>query len=487
MRLAKNVRPPNGFIFTKFKYHQGLIEAIKQYPGTKWNKENSCWVIPQCLQGKVLDDAHVRGIIPAFVYAEAFDVDISEINPILFKEYQQPAVLRALSQRRLLICFETGLGKAATAIETCRLDKAENILVVTQRGIVGAWEDEFKKWAPDIKALVTINSYSSFGHDPEPYDAVIFDEIQNLKNWKTDRYKTAKDVLKFTTPNALVLGLSATPIDKPEEIHSVMEIIRPGAFGWWTKFRERYCETRTDVFGGREVTKVVGLKQETTEELRQRISCYAVFASKKEFAHLLPAFNVKQRRVPRGDRVEYTLDWLQEHDASAETKFAIITYNIELVSKIEEKVRKEYPDYAVYAVTGQTHNIDETIKKAIAADKCILVASMKSIGTGIDLTAFPNALVVQLYWSLNVMKQLLGRFSRLSGKLPSSVELLTIGGTPDEIVASAVVRKIGAVNALLASGQTDEKLVSALDEEDDEENLQAELRVAFSNFEEEYE
>lgn len=313
--------------------------------------------------------------------------------------------------------------------------------------------------------------------DSKAFDAVILDEIQNVKNWKTDRYKNVKRILKeLTIPDALIIGLSATPIDKPEEIYAIMELLRPGGFGWWPKFRDRYCLTETNVFGGREVTRVKGLNPAHQEELKARIHAFSSFASKCDFAHLLPAFTVRNRRVKSGEKSELAKEWVEEKVDAGEKKLCVVTYSVALAEKIARELNTPF------LVTGKVGERDDVIKQARKTPECILVASMKSIGVGIDLTEFPSALVTELYWSINVMKQLLGRFSRLSGKVPSAVDLLVMGGTADEMVASRLVRKIDAINMIMARGQTDQQITDALNEEEDEATFQQELRLAFADF-----
>jgi hypothetical protein len=87
---------------------------------------------------------------------------------------------------------------------------------------------------------------------------------------------------------------------------------------------------------------------------------------------------------------------------------------------------------------------------------------MHSIGIGIDLTFCQTALFAELYYRPETIIQALGRFSRLSGKVPTSCVIMIEKNTNDEIIGMKLGEKIQAINMAIEAGLTDTKLEAVL-------------------------
>jgi non-specific serine/threonine protein kinase len=90
---------------------------------------------------------------------------------------------------------------------------------------------------------------------------IIFDEVQHLKSQAgTSLYPAAQ---KLSVKGRYCWGLSATPQmnGRLEELHAIIEVIRPGTFGSLEGFRNRYCEyvLTTIPIGGGRIRKVMKL------------------------------------------------------------------------------------------------------------------------------------------------------------------------------------------------------------------------------------
>lgn len=523
MKLLRDVVPPPGFCFMGFRFNRSVISFLQSIPGARWDAASEMWLVPIELQSEALRYAQSQRVTTSFVFAKPGNLDALErADPRLY-QFQRAIVARAIYDRRLLVAVETGLGKTPIALETFRLAGCRRVLVVTQKGILSHWADELRKWDPNNEITeVEITTYDKLddvrNNGLPPYDGVAFDEVHNAKNYRTERYRNAKAILgSQVTENAIVLALSATPIDKPEEIHGVVDLVWPKRFGHWGTygkddkrrlgFRDTYCTTQTEYINGREIVRVEGINETKAQELRSRIHALSAHATKLEFGHLLPPFTVLPLRVSGDDRsqnmgvggygddrkfedslaslsdlkLSHALAWVRERIGAGEKKLMLVTYRVELAERISKAINtaSDIDVHSVYVI-GETPDRDVVIKSAKAAPEIVFVGSMKSIGTGIDLTEFPNVLVVELYWSINQMKQLMGRFSRLSGSKSSKVELLTVRGTGDEIISARLCKKIDALNALLQGGQSDTRLVEALSEQDSDEDILKELRAAFA-------
>jgi SNF2 family DNA or RNA helicase len=127
------------------------------------------------------------------------------------------------------------------------------------------------------------------------------------------------------------------------------------------------------------------------------------------------------------------------------------------------------------AITGEDspESRNALLRQAKEHTKAIVVATMHSIGIGIDLTFCTQALFAELYYRPETVIQAIGRFSRLSGKVPSSVAILCVEGTADEMLAQHLLAKIAAINKVVQPGDSEAKLSDALGTQDEAAMLEA--------------
>lgn len=485
-----------------------MLTFLKQFPGTQWNGDKRCWLFPAELEEQVREKASKLALPIALEYRPGpFAANVPEIDSRLH-EFQKHAVARALRQGVHLLCFETGLGKSPTSIATARAADASRVLVVTQKAVLGQWRGFIQQWWSEGANRFEVVNFESLPKVAEQdFDVVIVDEVQNVKNYRSDRSKILTEILK-RNPDAIRLVLSATPVDKPEEIFAIWNLLIPGVFGWWGKFRDRYCDVEVRLINDKEVTRVTGLKESTAEELRARIAYYTTSATKHDHRHLLQPFHVLCRRVDRGTsaidlgngpesaaalgsedswlnvlesereiKIRQTLAWAFEQHTLGFKKLLIVTYRVDLAEEIFARLQEM--GTALTLITGNTKFREEAILVAAAAPEGDCVASMKSIGVGTDaLTTFPKVLIVEAHWSLSVMKQLLGRFQRLGGKIPTAAEFLVVKDSMGERIADGVVRKLSAVGMIFSPDATDTQITGALEQSTDDEEFLAELRNA---------
>ena len=148
-----------------------------------------------------------------------------------------------------VLADDMGLGKTLQTIAflSSRLDRGQRVLILSPSSLIYNWQDEFKKFAPDLDFAViyglkpvrddllkedhqiVITSYSSFRQDFANYnqlhfDYLILDEAQVMKNTQT---KIAQYLRSFEVNNCF--ALSGTPIEnRLLEIWSIFQIVLPG-------------------------------------------------------------------------------------------------------------------------------------------------------------------------------------------------------------------------------------------------------------------
>jgi SWI/SNF-related matrix-associated actin-dependent regulator 1 of chromatin subfamily A len=447
-------------------------------------------------------------------------------------DYQLEAVQRAFKDTtyRWIFNDECGLGKSAQAIEMLKRCKFQSAVIVCPAVVRLNWASELKKWWPDctksigiinsslgIKNLskskrqkleeayasnIRIISYNLFNIMAcDIIDFLIFDECHRLAHPTAAWSKHAKMVC-MTNKNLRVLGLTATLMpNKPQDAIGICETIWPNRFGGLAKngqinFKalQRYCNSSHNGHGW----SYEGSNPLFMDELKNRLAKSSSRTTKQQVAHLLQPFEVKYQLVEKPDiwtetgdintdlqtaaqfKEEYTIDTLKDMLAST-SHVAIMTYLRETAFKYTELLREQ--NLTVYCITGELspEKRNEQLAAASLQKQAVIICTMHSVGIGIDLTFCSQAIFVELYSKPETVVQALGRFSRLSGKVPSFCTLLAVSGTIDELVATKLLDKIAAINTLIKAGATEEKLNDSLGTQQDFEKL---LKDAVNNVEE---
>lgn len=191
------------------------------------------------------------------------------------KEFQKEGLAYLVNAERTLLADEMGLGKTAQALAFLAEKNAYPAIIIVPPHLIKNWENEIDKFIklPEIQG----EQLSIFGDSTnykkvhvikglKPYElpnaniyimhysllrgwlhifeeplfkAVIFDEIQELRHTKTQKYSAAS-LLAQNTPYCI--GLSGTPIyNRGGEIWSVMNIIEYHCLGDWESFTREWC------------------------------------------------------------------------------------------------------------------------------------------------------------------------------------------------------------------------------------------------------
>jgi SNF2 family DNA or RNA helicase len=438
--------------------------------------------------------------------------DPSEVKTL--HPFQEEGIRRALAKKdkRLIFNFSTGLGKTATAINFARRIGARRILVFTASVVKQVWLDEIASWWPEHPSCATIkyvkertkglskkaieekvNAYASAiqivsysladNVDSGPWDLIILDESHRCTSPGAKQTRAVRNILR-ANPNAAALALTATLFpDRITDVWSQLDLLWPGRFGTTSKayrypswyFSNRYSIDVGDEYG----PKYFGINPVHEAELRRRLADVAHRVTKDEVAHLLPPFIVSLVKIePDKDvafgSVESWLDtqgavklpfvksWLE--DAIEDAKhICILTHLKQTVENI--RVISEETGIPVYAITGEipADERNATLQKAAMAPRSIVVATMHSVGIGINLGFCSRVLFSELYWRPETVIQALGRFDGFRTKNPTSADLLCVAGTTDEAMAVMLLKKIEAFNRAMKAGTAETKLVEALD------------------------
>lgn len=386
------------------------------------------------------------------------------------REYQKRAHAIAMTSRGLLLADELGLGKTASSLASLADPAMRPMLVVTLAGLPRQWIRELKEVFPDLTAheikgtrpyelrdgdgqwpdLIAMNYAKLAGwaaHLDGQVRSVVFDEVHELRRPDSHKYRAAKLV---TSKADLVWGLSATPVmNFGGEMHSIMNILDPGALGARDEFAREWCKgsygldqktpvkdpealsrflttrgsmlrrSRTDV--GIDLPPAMLIEQSVDSDegaIREAESDVA------EIARLVldSSTEHKVRWAAKGE-----LDW-KLRQATGIAKAPFVAAFAKLLLESEEKVTvmawhrsvidiltESLSSYGVGLYTGSESPAAKirTLDRFIDGEDRVMIMSLRS-GAGIDglQDVCQNVVFAEYDWSPGVHKQVIGRFHR---------------------------------------------------------------------------
>lgn len=292
--------------------------------------------------------------------------------------YQLAGIAYARARQSTLIGDEMGLGKTIQALGLINADPTiTRVIIVCPASLRLNWAREAAKWlvrpmrvwialdtgkpCPADAELAIIN-YDRLGKCPElmarEWDLLVVDEAHSVKNPKALRTQRllgtpAKRASKGKPATEAVPGLLArcarrvfmtgTPIvNRPVELHGLIDALAPGQFGTFFQYAQRYCAAKQTRWGW-DFTGSSNL-----EELQQRLrSTIMVRRLKKDVLTELPP---KRRQIidlipnGAGGLVEEEASIYEQHreaieEAKADVELAHAAGNPEEYKSAVERLR----------------------------------------------------------------------------------------------------------------------------------------------------
>jgi len=187
------------------------------------------------------------------------------------RPYQQRGLawLAFLAELGLGACLadDMGLGKTVQLLALEAHERAATprrpTLLVCPMSLVGTWQRETARFAPDLRVLalhgprrphgaalaasiatvdLVVTTYATATRDAEelaavPWRRLVLDEAQAVKN---SRASAARAVRRLAAEHRV--ALTGTPVEnRLAELWSVMDVLNPGMLGTADRFRERYA------------------------------------------------------------------------------------------------------------------------------------------------------------------------------------------------------------------------------------------------------
>lgn len=489
-----NDEPSFTFAILSDHYNRILHHVCRNTPGMRWNGD--AWigyadavevVQRRCLEYKL----KVEGKVPSPEPPRT-----SRFSPKMAQLYgYQKEGLRFIldhSEEGALLALDVGLGKTLCTLRLIRAimkaDERGPAVIVCPAFVVGVWQDEAKKWGwdGDVVFLRGTNVDAATDlrvHKPTLYivtaaavhawvdvlikadpSCLVIDEI-HMYQGDSEKSRRSAAVLRLRESIPHAWGLTGTPDpNRTKSLFPIFHILSPGRFGQNIyDFGKRYCNGKREevapnktvwIFDG--ISNVPELnrrlehcmfrrtKAEVAAELpplRRQIISVDVGKSKRRMTGLIVNGKVN-RSALRNELVGAavakipTVVEMAASDVGAGHTVVIGTYR----RAVADKIGMELASLGAVVVHGEM--TPDKRMKLIKTKPKILVATIDSVGVGIDLSYADLAIVAELTYEPFELVQFEGRFHRRGQTRPVLIRYPIALGSIDEHVRDVVLTKM---------------------------------------------
>lgn len=412
--------------------------------------------------------------------------------------------IKFLSERiHALLADEMGLGKTVQAILAFRAlvhsGHVRRILIVCPKSLLATWYLEVSRWSPELSATVAhgtkvekvsalvrphhvyITNYETVSNvicNPDlsqnvaripPFDLLIIDEGQHLKNPTT---KKAKAVMGINAERRWCL--TGTPLENSfEDYRAVWRVIAPNAGIERLTDAKIRSRTKTDVLRREKQTvlselpeKIIQVERVQLDE-RQRVRYDEVYSAiRKELSsrlqddvsslriHVLAQltklkqiciFDDESRQSAKMDWIKERLQEMNPKGVPPENcpKALVFTQYPKLVWE-QWELQKLLPTFRPGRYDGSMRDRErQRFPERFQTDENMRVAfvSLKAGGTGLTLTRASHVIFLDQWWNPAVMDQAAARIHRIGQKRACFVTALVAEDTIDERILTILEKK----------------------------------------------
>lgn len=319
-----------GLVHLRFGFDRGLIDTLKQIPGSIWNPEAKRWSVPldvwECSLAASLPH-QIEAVTP--LRPPAVHTHFTRV----LRDYQVRGAEKLLARPGFLLTMQMRTGKTPTTIAAaCSALAAgtiDAVVVCYPASVGGEWERQLKQFGAidlhrlsshstmkdDTVAALRAQAYLWVGCHYEILDqryadihrvlegrrfAVVADELHACKNRKAGRtkalrslasaymgrteYGSGDDLREIKSGHCVYRwGVTGTPMrNRPRDLFSVMDFIQPGVVGGYWSFAKRYCAAFKDSYGWNDEG------ESNEEELAARLKFHSYTVTRAEVAAHLP-------------------------------------------------------------------------------------------------------------------------------------------------------------------------------------------------------
>jgi SWI/SNF-related matrix-associated actin-dependent regulator 1 of chromatin subfamily A len=494
-----------------------LKDKVKSIPYThpRWDSDNKRWEVSQ---GAIPDKDDFAKVIRQFVIenditphadlmyewygdleaieaslkaSESFVVENMKLQPY---PYQKAGIKYGVEKKRVLFADEMGLGKTVQAIASVLHANAFPCIVICPKSVMFNWRKEWNKFT-NIQAtiypnylnhsdVIIVNYENAHKMIPmkDKFKSIIVDESHYIKDEKTKRYKSVKELAINKEYRYLLTG---TPIiNRPAELIPqlyVLGYLRPetkdkfirryqGPKGIGKNLDELQIKLRSTCMIRRMKKDV---QKDLPDKIRQNISVDLTNATEyqmaeKEFkkflqekllysdertARMLRAEFITKiqhlKKLAAVGRIESMVEFIKNMNENGE-KVIIFAHHKDVVSTLSAKLNCDL------FITGQTEASQRLkIIETFQADekRMNIILSIRAASTGIDglQDVASNVVFTELDWTAAQHDQAEDRAHRNGQKDCVNAYYFIAPGTVDETIYNIIERKRGMTNEATGS------------------------------------
>ncbi|WP_410670142.1 DEAD/DEAH box helicase [Amycolatopsis sp. cmx-4-68] len=410
---------------------------------------------------------------------------------------------------------DMGLGKTVTLIalhlHRAALD-AGPTLVVCPASLLGNWEREIRRFAPDVpvrrfhgaaRALddldgFVLTTYGTLRTDPAPLAGVrwgllVADEAQHVKNHRSGTAKALRLV-----PAAARVALTGTPVENTlSELWAILDWTAPGLLGSLSEFRTRWAKPieAGDPAAAERLSRLLRpflLRRRKSDpgiapELPAKTETDRPVALSPEQAALYEAVVREMMAdiaasdgMARRGRIVKLLTALKQicnHPAQYLKQPGGRSGKLELLDELLDTIIAEggavlvFTQYVAMARLLEQHlaargigtqllhggtpvaRREELVQRFQDGGVPVFLLSLKAAGTGLNLTRADHVVHFDRWWNPAVEDQATDRAYRIGQTRPVQVHRLVAEGTVEDRIAAMLREKRALADAVLAGGE----------------------------------
>ncbi|MBI5533334.1 MAG: DEAD/DEAH box helicase [Deltaproteobacteria bacterium] len=401
-----------------------------------------------------------------------------------------------------MLADDMGLGKTVQAL--CAI--SGRTLVVAPTSVLHNWSDEISRFRPGLRASryygpnrtleadadVVLTTYAILRLDveilaAEPWDTVVLDEAQTIKNPES---QVAQAAYRLRAKHRMTL--TGTPVEnRLDELWSQMHFLNRGLLGGRSDFQERYVKPIHEAAPGaaRRLRDRIRpfllrrMKAEVAPELPPRtevvLRCQLSDSERKLYegirAATLPGVVEKLRsgagvmaaleallrlrqaschsalvpgqQAEGSSKIELLLERL-DASLAGDHKALVFSQWTSLLDLVEPHLQSAGIGYL--RLDGATRDREEVVKSFQGeGGPPVLLISLKAGGTGLNLTAADHVYLLDPWWNPAVEDQAADRAHRIGQDRPVLVHRLVAENTVEEAILGLQLRKRAVADAAL--------------------------------------
>ena len=425
-----------------------------------------------------------------------------------------------------ILADDMGLGKTIQVLSAILYFKEQNkfdnesSLIIVPPTLISNWENEIKKFAPELTYYIYHGSNRTFLL--EEYDIIltsygvvrldldmfldenwllcVIDEAQNIKNPNTEQTKAIKSIKASTK-----IALTGTPIEnRLMDYWSIFDFVNHGYLSTKDDFKRNYVvpieklednqvlenlKTIAKPFVMRRLKTDDDIKKELPDKLVNDIYCSLtkkqiklynaileeiffdienskgiqrkgiilkiLTALKQTCNHPAQFLDIKNPKISESGKMELLINIL-ENILDMDEKVIIFTQYVEMGKLIQQLVSKKLKTDVLFLHGSQTLKEKTEIINTFQEDPSykIFVATLKTGGTGLNLTAASNVIHYDLWWNPAVENQATDRVHRIGQNKDVMVYRFITKGTLEEEIDAISKRKTDLAGKAIINDET---------------------------------